>query len=109
MAELFDVNPPTISKHLSNIFEEGELNIMSTVSKMEIVQTEGNRKIKRKVDFYNLYAIISVGYRVNSRKATNLRIWATSVLKEYMTRGLPWMTMTGGVLFRSGKRKIYPR
>jgi|GEM_PF-3064467 len=67
MAELFDVNPPTISKHLSNIFEEGELNIMSTVSKMEIVQTEGNRKIKRKVDFYNLYAIISVGV---SRKFT---------------------------------------
>lgn len=87
MAELFDVNTPAISKHLSNIFEEGELDIASTVSKMEIVQTEGNRAIKRNMDFYNLDAIISVGYRVNSRKATNFRIWATSVLKEYMTKG----------------------
>jgi len=87
MAELFDVKPPAISKHLSNIFEEGELNTVSTISKMEIVQSEGNRDIKRNVVFYNLDAIISVGYRVNSRKATNFRIWATGVLKEYMTKG----------------------
>ena len=87
MAELFDVNVPAISKHLSNIFEEGELFKEATVSKMEIVQMEGNRAVKRHVDFYNLDAIISVGYRVNSHKATQFRIWATGILKEYMTKG----------------------
>ena len=87
IAELFDVEVPAISKHLSNIFSEGELQAEVTVSKMEIVQTEGNRKVKRNVDFYNLDAIISVGYRVNSRKATNFRIWATGILKEYMIKG----------------------
>lgn len=87
MAELFDVNVPAISKHLANIFEEGELDAISTVSKMEMVQMEGNREVKRNIDFYNLDAIISVGYRVNSRKATNFRVWATSVLKEYMIKG----------------------
>ena len=87
MAELFGVEVPDISKHLANIFEEGELSVDSTVSKMEIVQQEGSRNVKRKVDFYNLDAIISVGYRVNSGRATQFRIWATKVLKEYMTKG----------------------
>lgn len=87
MADLFAVNIPAISKHLKNIYEEGELREESTVSKMEIVQTEGNRQVKRNVDFYNLDAIISVGYRVNSRQATKFRIWATGVLKEYMIKG----------------------
>ena len=87
MAELFDVEVPAISKHLANIYSEGELQPDATISKMEIVQTEGNRNVKRMVDFYNLDAIISVGYRVNSRKATLFRIWATSILKEYMTKG----------------------
>ena len=87
MAELFDVEVPAISKHLTNIFSEGELQLEATVSKMEIVQTEGSRKVKRRLDFYNLDAIISVGYRVNSRKATQFRIWATGVLKEYLTKG----------------------
>lgn len=87
MAELFGVEVPAISKHLSNIFSEGELQSDSTISKMEMVQTEGNRNVKRLLDFYNLDAIISVGYRVNSRKATNFRIWATGILKEYMTKG----------------------
>ncbi len=87
MAELFDVEVPAISKHLTNIFTEGELQPEATVSKMEIVQTEGSRNVKRSMDFYNLDAIISVGYRVNSRKATNFRIWATGILKEYMTKG----------------------
>ena len=87
MAELFDVNVPAISKHLNNIFSEGELDKKATVSKMEIVQKEGSRNIKRTLDFYNLDAIISVGYRVNSKRATNFRIWATSVLKEYMIKG----------------------
>ena len=87
MAELFDVEVPAISKHLANIFTDGELKQEATVSKMEIVQMEGNRNVKRTRDFYNLDAIISVGYRVNSRKATNFRIWATGILKEYMTKG----------------------
>ncbi len=87
MAELFGVGIPAINKHLKNIFEEGELNLSSTISKMEIVQKEGNREILRCIDFYNLDAIISVGYRVNSNKATKFRIWATTVLKEYMLKG----------------------
>ena len=87
MAELFDVNVPAISKHLSNIFEEGELFKEASVSKMEIVQMEGNRKVKREPEFYNLDAIIAVGYRVNSKKATRFRQWATKTLKEYITKG----------------------
>ncbi len=87
MSELFEVEIPAISKHLTNIFSEGELQVEATVSKMEIVQIEGTRNVKRTLDFYNLDAIISVGYRVNSRKATNFRIWATGILKEYMIKG----------------------
>ena len=87
MAELFGVKVPDISKHLSNIYDEGELVKEATISKMEIVQREGNRDVKRTQVFYNLDAIISVGYRVNSIKATKFRIWATTVLKEYMTKG----------------------
>lgn len=87
MAELFDVNVPAISKHLKNIYEEQELNRDSTVSKMETVQSEGNRSVKRILDFYNLDAIIAVGYRVNSKKATRFRQWATKTLKEYIQKG----------------------
>ncbi len=87
MAELFGVNIPAISKHLANIYDEKELQEEATVSKMEIVQTEGNRQIKRTTIFYNLDAIISVGYRVNSARATQFRIWATKVLKEYIQKG----------------------
>ena len=87
MAHLFGVNLPAISKHLKNIFEEGELEINSTVSKMEIVQNEGGREVKRSIDFYNLDAIISVGYRVSSQKATRFRQWATKVLNEYIRKG----------------------
>lgn len=87
MAELFDVNVPAISKHLSNIFKDEELIKESTVSKMEIVQKEGNRNVKREQEFYNLDAIIAVGYRVNSKKATRFRQWATKTLKEYITKG----------------------
>lgn len=87
MAHLFGVNLPAISKHLKNIFEEGELEIDSTVSKMEIVQNEGGREVKRSIDFYNLDAIISVGYRVSSQKATRFRQWATKVLNEYIRKG----------------------
>ncbi len=87
MAQVFGVKIPDISKHLKNIYEDGELDREATISKMEIVQKEGSREVKRLNDYYNLDAIISVGYRVNSRKATQFRIWATKVLKEYMTKG----------------------
>lgn len=87
MSELFGVEIPAVSKHLKNIYDEGELERAATVSKMEIVQQEGTRSVKRQAEFYNLDAIISVGYRVNSRRATAFRIWATSVLKEYMIKG----------------------
>lgn len=87
MAELFDVNVPAISKHLQNIYEEEELMRDATVSKMEIVQDEGGRTIHRTLDHYNLDAIIAVGYRVNSRKATRFRQWATRTLKEYIQKG----------------------
>ena len=87
MAELFGVNVPAISKHLKNIFEEGELQKEATLSKMETVQNEGGRQIKRSKEFYNLDAIIAVGYRVNSKRATQFRIWATAILKEYIIKG----------------------
>ena len=87
MAELFSVNVSAISKHLKNIFSEGELIQSATVSILEIVQIEGGRSIKRNVEFYNLDAIISVGYRINSAKATKFRIWATNVLKEFIKKG----------------------
>ena len=87
MAELFGVNSQAITKHLGNIYEEEELDKESTCSKMEQVQNEGNRTVRRKVDFYNLDAIIAVGYRVNSKKATKFRQWATKTLKEYITKG----------------------
>jgi len=84
MAALFDVQVPAIAKHLKNIFEDGELQEEATVSKMETVQNEGGRDVKRNIEFYNLDAIISVGYRVNSAKATQFRIWATKTLKEFI-------------------------
>lgn len=87
MAELFDVQTPAISKHLQNIYEEEELSREATVSKMETVQTEGERNVKRSMVFYNLDAIIAVGYRVNSKKATRFRQWATQTLKEYIQKG----------------------
>ena len=87
MAELFGVKTPAINKHLNNIYNEGELDKNATVSILEIVQKEGNRDISRKIAFYNLDAVISVGYRVNSSRATQFRIWATNTLKEYLTKG----------------------
>jgi len=87
MAELFDVNAPAISKHLHNIFNENELDESATVSKMELVRLEGNREVKRTLEFYNLDAIIAVGYRVNSKKATHFRRWATATLKEFIIKG----------------------
>ncbi len=90
MAELFGVGIPAISKHLKNIFEEGELNEEVVVSNLEITTQHGAMEgmtQTKSVLFYNLDAIISVGYRINSRRATQFRIWATSVLKEYMLKG----------------------
>ena len=88
MAELFNVNVPAISKHLKNIFEEGELKKNSVISKMEITASDGK---KYNTNFYNLDAIISVGYRVNSKDATHFRIWATNVLREYIVKGFVLM------------------
>ncbi len=87
MAALFDVNVPAISKHLQNIFNDGELDQDSTVSKMETVQNEGGRSVTRFIDYYNLDAVISVGYRINSIRATQFRRWATQVLKKYAITG----------------------
>ena len=87
MAELFGCSTDNISSHLKNIFADGELDETLTTEEFSIVQNEGNRQVKRKNKFYNLDAIISVGYRVNSRRATHFRIWATSILKEYMIKG----------------------
>ncbi len=84
MAEVFNVKVPAISKHLKNIFEEGELQKNSVVSKMEITASDGK---KYNTNFYNLDAIISVGYRVNSKNATHFRIWATKQLKELIIKG----------------------
>ena len=87
IAELFDVEQPAIAKHLINICNEKELEKDSTYSKMELVQKEGNRNVKRNVEFYNLDAIISVGYRVNSVRATQFRRWATRVLRTFTIQG----------------------
>ena len=87
MAQLFDVNIPAISKHLKNIFDEEELRPDTTVSKMEIVQMEGEREVKRETTFYSLDAIIAVGYRVSSVRATRFRQWATKILNEYIRKG----------------------
>ena len=87
MGELFGVAKSTLSEHLRNIYESGELLKDSTVRNFRTVQIEGKRKVNREIEFYNLDAIISVGYRVNSSKATQFRIWATQTLKEYIIKG----------------------
>lgn len=87
MAELFDCSSDNVSLHLRNIFADGELKEDSTAEEISVVQTEGNRQVKRIVKFYSLDAIISVGYRVNSIRATHFRIWATGILREYMIKG----------------------
>jgi len=87
MSLLFDTTPQNITIHLKNIFESGELNEMATCKEILQVQQEGDRQVSRKQKFYNLDAIISVGYRVNSSKATQFRIWATQTLKEYIIKG----------------------
>lgn len=87
IAELFGVVKSTISEHLTNIFETNELDKNATVRKFRTVQSEGTREVSRDLEYYNLDAIISVGYRVNSAKATQFRIWATQTLREYIIKG----------------------
>ncbi len=87
MAALFDVSVPTINEHLKNVFEQGEISREATIRKFLTVQTEGSREVERNVDFYNLDAIISVGYRVNSVRATQFRQWATQVLRDFAIKG----------------------
>lgn len=87
MAELFGVEPNTITYHLGEIFQSGELTEVSTTRKIRAVQMEGTRQVRRDTKFYNLDAIISVGYRVNSARATQFRIWATKTLKNFMIKG----------------------
>lgn len=87
MSNLFDVESNTITYHLQEIFKSGELDKESTTRKFRVVQTEGTRQVSREVDHYNLDAVISVGYRVNSIRATQFRRWATQVLKQYAITG----------------------
>ena len=87
MAELFQRDKSTISRHIKNIFTEGELRQNSTVAKFATVQMEGSRSVSRDIEYYNLDVIISVGYRVKSLRGTQFRIWASSILKEYMKKG----------------------
>lgn len=87
MAELFQRNKSTISRHIKNVFEEGELDSKRTVAKFATVQNEGGREVERSIEYYNLDVIISVGYRVKSLRGTQFRIWAMQILKEYMQKG----------------------
>lgn len=87
MAELFGVDVRTINEHLRNLFDSGELDAGATIRNFRIVQTEGNRSVSREITHYNLDAIISVGYRVNSAQATRFRIWATNTLREFIIKG----------------------
>jgi len=87
IAQLFGTETPAISKHIRNISQSGELEREATISKMEMIRQEGERTVKRRLDTYNLDMILSVGYRVNSKNATQFRIWANKVLKEYLIKG----------------------
>lgn len=87
MAELFDKDTDTIGLHLKNIYNTKELSKNSTTEKYSVVHQEGKREVKRTIQHYNLDAIISIGYRVNSKKGTQFRIWATKVLKEHLVKG----------------------
>lgn len=99
MAELFQRNKSTISRHIKNVLETGELKADSTVAFFATVQTEGSRKVERNVAYYNLDMIISIGYRVNSHRGVQFRIWATQVLREYLIKGF---AMNDDLLKRAG-------
>jgi hypothetical protein len=102
MAELFQRDKSVISKHVRNIFEEGELRAEATVANFATVQTEGEREVSRDIEFYNLDVIISVGYRVKSHQGTQFRIWATQRLREYIIKGFTEAEAVGG---RQGQAK----
>ena len=87
MAELFDKSVKTINEHIKNIYKEGELEENSTIRKFQTVQKEGKREVQREISYYNLDVIISVGYRVKSKRGTQFRIWANRVLKDYIIKG----------------------
>ncbi len=87
MATLFNKGIPTVNEHIKNIYKEKEVDSNSTIRKFRIVQTEGERQVKRDIEFYNLDVIISVGYRVNSKRGTQFRIWATTILKNHLLDG----------------------
>ena len=87
MSELFQRNKSTISRHIKNIYDEGELIPESTVAKFATVQNEGNREVTRNIDYYNLDVIISVGYRVKSQRGVQFRLWASNIIKEYLKKG----------------------
>ena len=111
MTELFQRDKSTISRHIKNIFDEGELKRESTVANFATVQLEGNRKVERSIEFYNLDVIISVGYRVKSVRGTQFRIWANSILKEYLIKGFVMndqqlKEMGGGTYWKELLQKI---
>ncbi len=99
MAELFQRNKSTISRHIKNVLEDGELQEEATIANFATVQNEGTRKVERVIAFYNLDMIISVGYRVHSYRGVQFRIWATKVLKEYIVKGF---AMNDDLLKRAG-------
>ena len=99
IAELFQRNKSTISRHIKNVFDSGEIQASSTVAFFATVQNEGNRKVERNIAFYNLDMIISVGYRVNSYRGVQFRLWATQVLREYLVKGF---AMNDDLLKRAG-------
>ena len=104
LAELFSVDKSGISRHLKNIFETGELSRKETVAIFATVQNEGSKKVSREIEFFNLDAIISVGYRVNSLRGTQFRIWATQRLREYIIKGF---TMDDARLKNGGNGKYF--
>ncbi len=89
MADLFQRDKSVISRHIANVFEEGELDRAATVAEFAVVQTEGPRQVERRIEHYNLDVIISVGYRVKSHRGTQFRIWATQRLREYLGERYP--------------------
>ena len=99
MAELFQRNKSTISRHIKNVLEDGELQEEATIANFATVQNEGTRKVERVIAYYNLDMIISVGYRVHSYRGVQFRIWATKVLKEYIVKGF---AMNDDLLKRAG-------
>jgi len=110
MAELFEKNTDTIGLHVKNIFFTKELDEKSTTEEYSVVQMEGNREVKRKIKFYNLDMIISIGYRVNSKRGTQFRIWATNVLKEHLIKGYTillflWFLNENDILYKEDGSK----